>query len=224
MTAVAAESSARSPGARLAGALPLGRSVLVNILGPALAYRALEPAFPSPSVVPLLAAAAIPAAGLLVVFARRRTVDAVAVISLVQQALVLAIAVLSRSPRAAMTGHALQAGALGLVFAASVLAGRNLIVPLARQTMAGDDLGRQVRFDAIAREPGPRRSFTLIAWAWTVALCAQSALQLVLLRALPARDYLLTANALGYGVTALLIWASIRYGRRAAQAYRQPAA
>ena len=45
------------------------------------------------------------------------------------------------------------------------------------------------------------------------ALSAQTGVQLMALQRLSSSGYILFANIFGYGLTAALIWASIRYGR-----------
>lgn len=212
-----------APAARYARLWPLGRSLAINILGPYLVYRLLEAAFPSPSLIPLLGAAAVPAVALLAVFARRRVIDAVAVISISQLSAGLLISLVAHDPHASLVGHACQPALQGLVFALSVLIGRPLMIPLARQTMAGDDLERQARFDAIAARPDARRRFAMVTLAWTAALSLQTGVQLIALRHLSSSGYILFANVFGYGLTAALIWASIRYGRAVGRRMRAQA-
>lgn len=203
-----------------ARAWPLGRSLAINILGPWLVYAGLERVFPSPSLVPLLASTAVPALDLAVVFARRRTVDAVAVIALVQLLAAAAISLFTHAPRAAMAGHALQPAALGLVFLLTTLAGRPLIVTLARQATAGDDPQRQAGFDRAAREPWLRGRFARLSLAWTLGLTAQSAIQLWALQRLAAADYLLFANLFGWSLNGVMVWASLRWGKGLERRYR----
>ena len=212
-------SPAEVPAARfsLARLVPLGRSLLINILGPYLAYRIAAPWFPPNSPGPLMVSAAIPAIDLLVVFARRRAIDAVAVISLVQLMVGVTINLASHSTRLALIGHALQSGALGLVFAGSALIGRPLIVPLSRQTVAGDDPERQARFDAGARRPEMRAMFRHLTLAWAIGLCAESAVRVMAAQHLAPADYLMLSGVLGYAVPAVLIWGSVRYGQARAR-------
>lgn len=208
-SAVAAKS--RSPLASL------GVSLLINMLGPYLVYRALEPTFPSPSLLPLAASALVPAVDLAVTYLRRRRVDAVAVIALSQLTASLLVGMAAHDPRASLVGQACQPALLGLVFALSAAIGRPLMIPLARQTMAGDDPQRQAKFLAMAAEPGPRRVFTRITLAWTAALFIQTGIDLLVLPHLSASAYVLFSQVFGYGLIAVLIVASIRYGRHAAR-------
>lgn len=195
-----------------AGLPSLGRSLLINGLGSYLAYSLAAPHFPLSSTTPLLLSTLVPAADLAVGFARRRSVNVIAIIALTQLLVSAAISLLTRSAADALLGHALQPAALGLVFGLSALAGRPLIAPLARQTVAGDDPERQARFDAKASLAGVRRTFTRITLAWAVALCAESVVLAATIRLTATQDYLLMSNITNVAVLALLTWGSLRYG------------
>jgi hypothetical protein len=193
--------------------IPLGRSLLINILGPYIAYRLATPWFAPDSAGPLAVSALIPAGDLLVVFLCRRSIDAIAVISLVQLGVGVLINLVSRSASLALSAHALQTGGLGLVFAVSALIGRPLIRPLARQTLAGDDPERQAQFDERSRIPAVRATFSRMSWVWAAALCTESAIRVVAVHRMQPANYLMLSSAMGYGLTAALIWGSVRYGR-----------
>lgn len=199
-----------------AGLSSLVRSLIINLAGPYLVYRLVVSYFAPSSTAPLLLSMLVPAVEFLVMFSRQRIVDVIAIIALVQLCVSAAITLLAHSRGAALSGQALMPAALGLVFAVSVLLGRPLMQPLARQTMAGSDVALQVRFDARAQRPELRRMFVRLTWTWSAVLCAESVALLVAARHLATRDYLLLAPALGYGVLGLLIWGSIRYGRTVA--------
>jgi hypothetical protein len=204
--AVAAKAS------RPAGLASLGRSLLINGLGPYLVYGLVASHFPPGSTTPLLLSVLVPAADLAIGFARRRTVDVIALISLAQLLVSATISLLSRSAYDALLGHALQPAALGLVFGFSILLGRPLIQPLARQTVAGDDVERRARFDAKARLAGVRRTFSHITLAWAVALCVESAALVAAIGLIATQDYVLVSNLTNVAVLALLTWGSLRYG------------
>jgi hypothetical protein len=199
---------------------PLGRSLAINMLGPWLVYVGLQRLYPSPSLIPLLGSAAVPAIDLTVEFARRRTVDAVAVIALVQLLASLAISLFAHEPHAAMAGHALQPAALGAVFLLTTLVGRPLIVMLARQAVAGDNPRRQAGFDQGVQEPWMRRQFVKLSVAWALGLVGQSAVQLMALQRLSASDYLLFANLFGWGLNGVMVWGSLRWGKGVERRYK----
>lgn len=196
------------------GLASLARSLAINVLVPALLYAVLERVFPAPSPVPLWSAAAVPAIELVWELIRRRSVDAVAVISLSQLSAAVLISLIAKTPRAAMAGHAFQAAALGLLFAVTAAVDRPLMLPLARQAMCGDDAQRQAGFDA-ATAPGrpARRQMTYVSLAWAAVLCAETGARLIILRYAAPAVYLLIAGVMSWAAPALLTLASIRYGQ-----------
>jgi hypothetical protein len=210
-------------GSRIKRFAPLIRDVAINILLPWAAYAGLERLFPSPSLVPLLVAAAIPAVEFTIMFARKRRFDAIAILSVSQYLVALALTLLSHDPRQSMFLHAWQPASLGLVFALSCLVGRPLTVPLARQAMTGGDPEKLARFEVGSRMPGMRIHFYLIAALWAVGLCAETAIRLIVLQHVAVRDYLLAANVLGYVTPTVLTWASLRYGFAIGRKHRDQA-
>lgn len=213
----------RETGTRpLSGLMSLLRSLLINVLGSWLVYAALERMFPAPSMVPLWGAALVPVADLLFEFHKRRTIDVVAIISLSQLAAGILVSLFSHTPHASMVGHAWQAAGLGLVYAGSVLLRRPLMIPLARQAMCGDDPARQARFDAtLAVSPEMRRQLTYISLVWTIVLCAETGVRLLILSLTTPAAYLLIANILSWAVPSALGFASLRYGQWLAQRMRE---
>jgi hypothetical protein len=195
------------------GLASLTRSLGINGLGSWLVYAALQQVFPSPSVVPLWAAAAVPVADLTWELWKRRSIDVIAVIALTQLSAGIVITLLAGTPRAAMVGHAWQAAALGLVFAVSIAVRRPLMAPLARQALCGDDMVRRAQFDeALERLPLVRRQLAYVSLMWTFVLCAETAVCLAILARAPLALYLLVANVLGWAVMIALGAGSIRYG------------
>jgi hypothetical protein len=196
-----------------AGLASLTRSLAINGLGSWLVYVVFERAFPSPSLVPLWAAATIPIADLAWELWRRRSVDVIALIALTQLSAGILINLFARTPRAALVGHAWQAAGLGLVFAASIAVGHPLMAPLARQALCGDDMNRRAKFDeALVKLPQVRRQLAYVSLVWTLALCVETGVCLAILARAPVSLYLLVANVLGWAVTIVLALGSIRYG------------
>jgi|GEM_PF-3033745 len=209
---------ARGAGSPARRALPLVRSLLVNIAGPWLVYRLVLAALPGRTILALALSALLPALDLGFVYRRRGSLDVIALIALLQLLASLAITLASRSLRIAMSAHALQTGVLGLVFAGSALIGRPLIARLALQTVGGDDPVRRAAFEAHATLPAVRRSFMRMTLVWAGFLCAESAVLSAAALTLPAAHYLLVSAVFTYGLNSAMIWGSIRYGRRRAAA------
>lgn len=218
----AAGLTAHSEAKPVSGLMSLLRSLLINVVGSWLVYALLERAFPSPSMIPLWGSALIPTADLAWELWKRRSIDVVALISLSQTGAAILISLFARTPHASMVGHAWQAAGLGLVYAVSAAVGRPLMVPLARQAMAGDDLARRARFDATLEAlPQMRRQMTWISLAWAVALCTETLVRLAILSRTAPATYLLIANVLSWAVPSALGVASLRYGRWMARRLRE---
>jgi hypothetical protein len=192
----------------------LGVSLAINLIAPWLVYKALELHFPAPSMTPLWASALVPLANLSWNLAKRRILDVVSLITLCQLSGSLLINLVTGTLHGALVGHAFQPMALGLVFAASVVLRRALMVPLARQTMCGDDSAKQALFDAAVVPGAPaRRHLSYITLGWTAGLSLQTGGQLILVSTLPASTYLLVSSVLSVAVPAGLVWASIKSGK-----------
>jgi hypothetical protein len=191
-------------------------SLAINFLGPYLIYIAAAPHFAPHSTVPLLLSASVPVTEFFLQFLRRRIVDVIAIISGTQLAAGIVITLLAGNAHASLEGHALMPALLGMVYFVSILIGKPLVQPLARQTMAGGDPERQARFDAITAHPAAHRAFVNLSWAWTMTLMLESAVLLAATQLLSVSIYLIISNVLNYGVIGLLVWGGITYGRRAA--------
>jgi len=204
--------------AKPAGLKALIQSLLINLLGPYIVYSLAEPHFPADSTMPLLLSAIVPAVEFTLLYWRQRVIDVIAIISFTQLLAGLAITLLAHTAHAAIVGHALMPAALGLVFALSILTDQPLLKPLSRQTMAGNDVERQARFDDVAKNEGARRVFVRLTWVWAGAQFLTSAILLFLADHLANRYYVLASPIITYGILGLLIWGGLSYGRRAVAA------
>jgi hypothetical protein len=200
---------------------PLMRSLLINLAAPYLVYKLTAGWFPKDSPIPLLICALIPALEMANEFLRRRVLDVISVVSLVQWGLSVVISLVAHSAFAAIIGHALQPAGLGLVYAISLLIGRPLMKALARQTLAGDDPVRQARFDEGAKSPGARRAFAQITAVWTITLCLESVALIFMAYHLSTSTYLLVANIATTAVLVALSWGSVSWGRRQGRTYAE---
>src|SRR5581483_4438805 len=80
----------------------IGFSIVVNAVLPYIIYRVLEPHYPKDSVMPLLISTVFPLFGLAFGMARRRTLDIVAVISLVEITISILVTLVARDVRLAL--------------------------------------------------------------------------------------------------------------------------
>ncbi len=205
-----------APSARpKSGLASILRSLLVNVVGGWLAFKLVSPHYPTHSMIPLLASLAVPLAYLVWELAKRRTLDGVAVIQLTMTGLTVLTGLVANDQHASLSAIAFQPLGLGLVFGVSALLGRPLIQLLARQAMAGDDAEAAAGFDrAVATFPAVRRKLAIISALWTGVLACETCVRLVMVQLMPASSYILAANIMAYAVPGLLVWLSMRLGRR----------
>ena len=214
--------TAPAPSRGMPAGLPsLVKSLLINLLGPYLIYRLTAPHYPPASTMPLLWSLLVPVGEFAFLFARKRMVDVISIMALVQLSVSIAITLLSSNAQLALDGHALMPAVLGLVFALSVWTGTPLVVPLARQMMAGEDTVRQAAFDARIQHPMARRAFARLTFAWGAAYVLQGLVLLAACNWLATANYLLVSQVISYGVLGGMIWGSIAYGRHMAHKAEQ---
>ena len=202
----------------MSGLRSIGRSLLVNGLGPFFVYRFALKHFPSGSILPIVLATIVPVIGLAIGFVRQRAIDVIALVALAQVGTNLGIALLTHSTRAVIIGHSLHHAMLGLVFAASALTRRPLLLTLARQFIAGDDREREARFDASAARPGALSRYRWITLIWAAVLCLETLVLLAASRVVSTTAFLVISPLATIAVFAGLIVGSLWQGRRRLQA------
>src|SRR5579872_3495461 len=93
---------------------PLALSLTINALCPFLLYRALQSHFPANSVMPLLYATIFPVFGLILSLLRKRSVDAIAIITMVGLAFHIVVTLLARTVGIALVVRSLDGAFIGL--------------------------------------------------------------------------------------------------------------
>jgi len=199
--------SAHTHGFDRGGALKsIGQSLTINALCPFLFYRVLESHFPEKSVMPLLYATIFPVIGLILSLARKRTVDAIAIVVMVGLALHIVVTVLAPNVGVALVVRSLDGALIGLAFIISALIGRPITLFVAKQAVAGGSSERAASLDRMIEKDGARAFFT-ITLVWGIVLIAMSGLHVVLALKLPPAEFLLVSPVVGVVTTvALLVW------------------
>lgn len=196
---------------RAVGAIIL--SVVVNAVCPYLIYRVLEPRYPAGSLVPLLASTVFPLFGLVLGAVRRRMLDAIALISLVEIAIGIAVTVAARDIRLALLARALQGTLTGLFVVATAAVGRPLLFYVARQfVMASSPQAASGFAAAQARDGGT--TFRRLTVAWGIGTILVSVVNILLAATIAPADYLLASPILSIATNAILIAWTIRYASR----------
>ena len=162
----------------------------------------------------LLVATVPPLVWAIVEFARKRRVDAVAM--LVLAGILLSLLAFFGGGGIAMLQlrENLVGGLIGLVFLGSIAIGRPLIYYLARASIRRTHPTLADRFVASRSDPEVRRATLIMTLAWGTALVGECALASMLVFALPIESYLIVAPILGYAVLGAMMAWSFWFGRR----------
>lgn len=194
----------------------LGASLILNALFPYLIYRALEPRFPIGSVMPLLASTVFPLLGLAVSLFRKRSADIVAIISLAEIAMSIAVIFMAQDIRLALLARAAQGTLTGLFFLATILIGRPIFYYAALQFVRAGSPEVASDFEAgNRRDEG--RTFRNVTAVWGFGLILVSFVNLALAARMAPADYVLFSPIIGTGTNVILIAWTIRYATRRLQ-------
>ncbi|MGH7925438.1 MAG: VC0807 family protein [Candidatus Binatus sp.] len=184
----------------------LALSLTINALCPFLLYRALQSRFPADSVMPLLYATIFPVIGLILSLVRKRTVDAIAIITMAGLSIHIVVTLLARTVRIALVVRSLDGALIGLALIISALIGRPIILLVAKQVVAGGSSDQAASLNRLIENGGASRFFT-ITLVWGICLMAMSGLHVVLALELPPAEFLLVSPVVGVAtILALLVW------------------
>jgi hypothetical protein len=191
----------------------LSGSLFISAFCPYLLYQYLAPRFPAASLVPLSCASAFPIFGIIFSLARRRLLNFIALLALVEMVVALVAIALSNTQSQALIGRSLPNAVLGVIFLVSVLFNRPIMYSITRQVVAGSDAGRRTRFDQIALTPGGLHVFKVITLVWTVALLVKCATSFWSAESLSPSHFMLVSPAFNYGLDLVLLFWAIGYGK-----------
>jgi hypothetical protein len=190
--------------------MAVAASIFVNAVVPYLTYRALEPLYPPGSLTPLLAATIFPFLALSFGLFRKRSVDAVAVISLVEITVTILVTVAASDVRLALIARALQGTLTGLFFLATIVIRRPLLYYVARQFVAANAPTIVSGFDA-SNQLDRGQTFSRLTGVWGVGTILISVLNLWIAQNAQPETYLLLAPTIGIGGNVAMIAFTIRY-------------
>jgi hypothetical protein len=197
----------------------IGRSIVINAICPYFIYRYLEPKFPSGSVAPFLVSTAFPLLGLMLGMARRRTVDYIAVISLVEISIGIVVTLAASNVRLALVARALQGTLTGLFFLATIPISHPIMYYIARQFVANTTPEIAAGFER-AHQLDQGYTFRLLTVVWGIATILISFINVGLATAVAPPTYLFAAPILGIGSNVVLIVWTIRYSSKRFMRFR----
>jgi len=185
-------------------------SIVLNAVCPYLIYRSLVPFYPAGDLTPLLASTVFPLFGLVFGAIRARMLDTIALISLVEIAISIAVTLVARDIRLALIARALQGTLTGLFFLLTAGINRPLFYYVARQFVAANSPQAMEGFKlAQARDGG--RTFKRLTVAWGLVTILVSVVNVVLAATVSPANYLLISPILGIGTNVILIAITVRY-------------
>jgi hypothetical protein len=198
-------------------------TLLPNVILPFLIYQVLT-SRGVPTINALMATAVVPLATVLYEWLRDRRINALGIMTLGFVVVGLVTSLISGDPLFYLVKESFLTGVWGLIMLASLLAKRPLTFYFGRQFMSGGDPARASWYDRLWERPQFRTLQRWIAVLWGVGLVAEALLRIVLVYLLPIAVFLVISPAMGLGVTALLMVATMWLAKRTRErAMRQQA-
>jgi len=191
----------------------LFKSVLINMVAPAVLYRLSTPHFAPGSLFPLAISGAPPILWLAYGVIKLRAIDVLGLFAAENVAVSMAALVLSHNEREALIGRAMQNVVLAAIFLASLAFARPLVFHMARQLATGNDPARRVTFDLAAARPDAARVYRVLTRGWILALLIKAAGGYYLGAHFVTKDYLIASPLWDLCSDSVLVTWSLLYGR-----------
>ncbi len=153
---------------------------------------------------------------------RSRTLDIIGVVVLVGIGVGAVTAFMSGDARMVLLRESFVTGALAIVCLASLWWPRPLLFFIGRDFSTGHDPARVAQFNALWELPGARRTFRVMTAVRGAGWIAGVAIKIALVLTLSIPQVLVVGPIESWGITAALIWWTLRYARDA-RARRQGA-
>lgn len=192
----------------------LFRSVLINMVAPALLYQLSTPHFAAHSLAPLMISGVPPILSLGYGLLKLRAIDFLGLFAAENVVVSLVALGLAHSERDALIGRAMQNVILSAIFLASLAFARPLVFHMARQLSTGNDPAKRQDFDLAAHRPGALHAYRVLTVGWTLALLIKAAGAYLLATHLAAGEFLVASPLWDLTSDSLLLSWSLLYGRR----------
>ena len=191
----------------------LMRSVLINMVAPAVLYRLASPQFPTGSMAPLAISALPPILALAYSLLKLRAVDFLGLFAVENVIVNIASLLLAHTEKGALIGRSLQNIPLALIFLGSLAFQKPLVLYMARQFATGNDPASAGDFDRAARDPQNLKTYRWMTWIWAAGLTVKSAGSVYLALTFVTKDFLIASPLWDLFSDAALVGWSILYGR-----------
>jgi len=198
-------------------------SVVLNALVPVVVYRLAKRYLSASEVTALSAAAIFPLGVSILEVSRTRTIDPVALISLMSIAVSMIAVALGGSPKLLLIRESLFTGAFGIACLVSLALPRPLMFYFGRHFTAGRDPASIAEFESGWQRLEFRRVARLITVVWGVASLLEFLVRVVLVYTLsPAAVLVVSPIVLGALLMATIVWTFAYIRRMRARAARRP--
>jgi hypothetical protein len=200
-------------------------SVVLNALVPVVVYRLAKRYLSASEVTALSAAAIFPLGVSILEVSRTRTIDPVALISLMSIAVSMIAVALGGSPKLLLIRESLFTGAFGIACLVSLALPRPLMFYFGRHFTAGRDAASIAEFEAGWQRLEFRRVARLITVVWGVVSLLEFLVRVALVYTLsPAAVLVVSPIVLGALLMATIVWTFAYIRRIRARAVRRPVA
>ncbi|MCY7303154.1 MAG: hypothetical protein LH654_08990 [Thermoleophilia bacterium] len=200
-------------------------SLALDVVVPVVAYQGLIHVLGMARVPALVLSGAFPAANVVRRYVQHRRVDPIGVIVLVSILVGAVLSLVSGSEKLTLLRESFLTAAFGLAFLVSLVFGRPIMFLLVRQFVAREDEQQLSEWDGLWEDVPPfRRVMRQMTAVWGIALLSEFALKVVMIETLSTDLVQAISGPLILVLTAVLIVATIRWGRRVRERGAEPAA
>lgn len=190
-------------------------TIVMNVALPTATFFVLTQAAGLPDVPALLISGGWPVVEIGLTLRQQRRVDEFSVLVLVGIVAAVATTALSGNARAAFLKDSITTGVVGLIFLATLVAGRPLTFYMGRRFATDGSRAQREWWDGLWRYPAFRKVQRQLCAAWGGALLGEAVLRAILTEALGTSAMVVVNNIVPYAVIAAMIAVSITVGRRA---------
>ena len=191
----------------------LFKSVLINMLAPAVLYRLATPHFAANSLLPLAISGIPPILWLAYSVIKLGAIDFLGLFAAENVVVSMAALVLAHTERQALVWRSMQNVVLAGIFLASLAFAKPLMFHMSRQLSTGNDPAKRETFDRAASQPNAMGAYRILTWGWTVALLIKAAGGYFLATHLSTKDFLVASPLWDLVSDSVLVSCTVVYGR-----------
>jgi hypothetical protein len=189
------------------------KSILINMVAPAVLYRLSSPDFASSSLLPLAISGIPPVLWLIYSVIKLRAIDFLGLFAAENVVVNIAALVLAHTEREALIGRSLQNVVLAGIFLVSLAFAKPLMFHMSRQLSTGNDPAKRASFDRAASQPNAMNVYRVLTWGWIATLLIKAVGSYFLAAYLPTTNFLLASPLWDLVSDSVLVTWTIFYGR-----------